>query len=69
LSYRFPRGDGALGTAETIEAESASVAEVETRWQLGRQTDNPYEGWQALEVLTPQPLTSERAAFRITCVP
>jgi hypothetical protein len=69
VSYSFPRSDGGRGPAETIEVDSASPAAVETYWMLGRQPANPHEGWQALQIVAPQPMTSERAAFRITCVP
>jgi hypothetical protein len=69
VSHSFPRSDGARGPVETIEADSASPATVETYWMLGRQPANPFEGWQVLQIVAPQPMTSERAAFRITCVP
>ena len=69
VTYRFQRSDHPTTPIEEIDVESASVARVETEWYLGRQSERPFEGWQTLEVLTPQPLTSERATFRMTCVP
>ena len=66
VSYSFPRSDGARGPVETTEVDSASPATVETYWMFGQR---PFEGWLALQIVAPQPMTSERAAFRITCVP
>ena len=69
VSYTFPRSDQARGPVKTIEVESASAGQVETQWTLGRHSENPVERWQTLQIVAPRPLTSERATFRITCVP
>jgi hypothetical protein len=69
VSYSFPRSDGARGPVETIEADSASPSAVETYWMRGHTSATPNEDWLTLQIVAPQPMTSERAAFRITCVP
>jgi hypothetical protein len=69
VSYKFGRSDRSRGPVRTIRVTSSSVARVETEWHLGKQPERPFEGWQTLEVLTPQPVTSERATFRMTCEP
>jgi hypothetical protein len=69
VTYRFQRSDHPTTPINEVDVGSAAVARVETEWHLGRQSERPFEGWQTLEVLTPQPLTSERATFRMTCVP
>jgi hypothetical protein len=69
VTYRFQRSDHSTAPIKEVDVESASVARVETEWHLGRQPERPFEGWQTLEVLTPRSLTSERATFRMTCVP
>jgi hypothetical protein len=69
VTYRFQRSDHPTTPIKEIDVESASVARVETEWHLGRQPERPFEGWQTLEVLTPRSLTSDRATFRMTCVP
>jgi hypothetical protein len=66
LSYRFTRSDKATAPIETIDVASASVHEVETTWAIGAY-GYVVEGWQALEVVAPQPLTSARARFRTWC--
>jgi hypothetical protein len=68
VSYRFTRSDKATAPVETLDVASASVREVEATWMLGS-PGSVVEEWEAIEVVAPQPRTSERAAFRITCVP
>jgi len=69
VTYRFQRSDHPTTPIKEVDVGSGSVARVETEWHLGRQSETPFEGWQTLELLTPQPLTSEPATFRMTCVP
>jgi hypothetical protein len=66
VSYRFTRSDKSTGPVETLDIASASVREVETTWALGAH-GWVVEGWQALEVVAPQPLTSAPARFRFWC--
>jgi hypothetical protein len=68
VSYRFGRSDRARGPVLKAEVDSSSVTRVSTSWVLGPHSGEPFEGWQTLEILTPRPLTSARAAFRMTCV-
>jgi hypothetical protein len=69
VSYKFGRSDGAQGPVQKADVSSASPTAVESTWTLGRQPETPFEAWQTLEILTPRPTTSERASFRLTCVP
>ena len=67
VSYRFTRSDDkATGRVETLDIASASVHEVEETWALGF-SGTVVEGWEALEVVAPQALTSAPARFRSLC--
>jgi hypothetical protein len=68
VSYRFTRSDNATAPVQTLEVASASTGEVETSWTLGAR-GWILEGWQALQILEPQPLTSAPARFRFQCSP
>jgi hypothetical protein len=63
VSYRFLRSDGATGPVHSVTFDSPGSKDVETTWRLG----GSYRGWQALKILDPQEMQSERAAFQVTC--
>ena len=67
VSYRFTRSDGATAPIQTVEVDRP-ITQVETTWTLGGPTET-FEGWQALQILEPQPITSVPARFRIRCGP
>ena len=65
VSYRFLRSDEAVGPIHTVEVDRP-ISTVETTWTLGGPTET-FEGWQALQILEPQAITSVPARFRIRC--
>jgi hypothetical protein len=67
VSYAFTRSDGAVGPTGTVDV-ARPVTQVETTWTLGG-AGTTFEGWQALQVLQPQNITSMPARFRIRCAP
>lgn len=66
VTYRFVRSDGAVGKPHSLVFDAAGTREVGTTWALGA-TGQAIEGWQVIEVLSPEPLTSDRARFRVAC--
>ena len=67
VSYRFLRSDDAMAPIQTVEVDRP-ISQVETTWTLGGPTET-FEGWQALQILEPQAITSVPARFRIRCAP
>lgn len=66
VKYRWLRSDGAVDSQapHTLVFKKAGAQSVSTEWNLWAKS---YEGWQALEVLSPNALTSNKAAFKIYC--
>jgi hypothetical protein len=67
VSYRFLRSDEAVAPIQTVEVDRP-ISHLETTWTLGGPTET-FEGWQALQILEPQAVTSVPARFRIRCGP
>lgn len=65
VRYRFLRSDGASAPEEEAILSKAGSVEVSTSWTLGLS----YDGWQAIEVLEPERIVSDKAFFRLTCRP
>lgn len=67
VSYRWVRSDGAVARPATLTFIDDGPQEVATTWTLG-DPGTSYEGWQAVEIISPRRQTSERANFALTCV-
>ena len=67
VSYRFLRSDDAVAPIQAVEV-GRPISQVETSWTLGGPATT-FEGWQALQILEPQQVTSVPARFRIRCAP
>ena len=70
VKYTFTRSDGARGPAFSLEFKEAGTQAVSTTWTLGDATTLPhYEGWQAVQIFTPNEMESSHkaGAFSITC--
>ena len=63
LQYRFIRSDGASAPIQTLNFDRPGTKEVNTTWTLGRS----YTGWEAIKVLYPQAVESNKANFSIQC--
>jgi hypothetical protein len=69
VQYRFIRSDGATGPAMDLDFDHAEVKYVTTTWTLGDARLLPYyAGWVAIEILSPNPLESNHAEFKVACV-
>jgi hypothetical protein len=66
VSYKWIRNDGASAPIETLTFSEPGSQDINTTWYIGDAGMN-YSGWQALEILDPQALTSDRAEFKIQC--
>jgi len=66
VSYKWIRNDGASAPVETLTFTGPGSQEISTTWYIGDVGMN-YSGWQAIEILDPQALTSDRAEFKIQC--
>jgi hypothetical protein len=66
VAYKWIRNDGASAPVETLTFSGPGSQDISTTWYLGDVGMN-YSGWQAIEILDPQALTSDRAEFRIQC--
>ena len=64
VKYTFMRNDGATAPVYTMEFDAAGTKPLGTTWTL----DLPaYEGWQAVKILSPNEMFSEKAPFRLAC--
>ncbi len=70
VTYRIVRSDGATGPVQTLEFLKPGTQTVHETWTVGDATLLPhYEGWVAIQVLTPNEVESNHAdaAFHMTC--
>ena len=67
VQYRFIRSDNAQAPVQTLYFSSKSSQEVTTTWQLGGPGLPTYSGWEAIQVISPVRVESNKAEFRIRC--
>jgi hypothetical protein len=68
VKYIFSRSDNATDTiTKTLRFISAGTQAVETTWTLGGATLPRYAGWEAITVLEPNSVMSNKARFEIRC--
>jgi hypothetical protein len=65
IQYKFVRSDGGSTALITLNCPSAGVYPVNTTWTIGA----TYSGWEAIEVISPVSVKSEKAPFTLTCLP
>jgi hypothetical protein len=65
VTYKWERSDAAMPPVETLVFNSAGAQQVSTTWTLGG--GGPV--WQRVQVLTPLPMTSNKAELNINCTP
>ncbi|MCP3898264.1 MAG: hypothetical protein GY707_00865 [Desulfobacteraceae bacterium] len=63
VQYKFIRSDGANAPVQTLNFQKAGSMAVSTTWQIGRN----YTGWEAIQIVYPMQVQSNRANFRINC--
>ncbi len=70
VSYIFTRNDGAIDTVtKTLVFRKPGTLPITTTWTLGNTTLPFYKGWQAIKILSPNPMTSAQANFELHCNP
>lgn len=67
IQYKFIRSDGATAPVQTIEFAQGGSKPVSTTWTLGGASLPTYEGWEAIQVVYPQQVQSNKAAFKVRC--
>jgi hypothetical protein len=65
VKYKFVRSDGGIAPENTLKFTAPGAKPVSTTWQIGRD----YAGWEAVQVLSPVSVQSNKAAFDIKCAP
>jgi hypothetical protein len=68
IQYKFIRSDNAQAPVQTLNFPKAGTQEVTTTWQLGGPGLPTYSGWEAIQVISPVSVQSNKAEFRIRCV-
>jgi hypothetical protein len=67
LQYKFIRSDGAHAPIETVTFDKPGAKEVSTTWTLGGAQLPSYTGWEAIKVVYPQDVESNKARFKMQC--
>ncbi len=67
VRYSFVRSDAAVGPVETLYFDSAGTKTVGTVWTLGGPDLTTYDGWQAIRILSPNVMESDKALFAFRC--
>jgi len=66
VKYKWIRSDNANAPEQTISFRAPGTQTVTTTWTLGG-PGMTYNGWEAIRILSPNPMTSNRAAFTLDC--
>lgn len=69
VRYRWTRSDGAGAPEQTRVFGAAGTQIVSDYWELGGGMDSFPDRWEAIEVLSPNTVTSNRALFSLRCIP
>lgn len=69
VTYRWQRSDppGWSGPTEQLDFQAADSKTVEHTWTLDQRGD-PYRGWVALQILSPDQTTSPQVSFMLDCL-
>jgi hypothetical protein len=67
VQYKFIRSDNAESPVQTLNFPKAGRQEVTTTWQLSGTGLPEYSGWEAIEVISPASVQSNKAEFMISC--
>jgi hypothetical protein len=67
VQYKFIRSDGASAPVQTLVFDKPGKKPVTTTWTLGGPELPTYEGWEAIKIISPRQVASNKASFSITC--
>ena len=62
VCYTFLQSTGAMAPVETLKFDAAGTKPVHTDWTLGS-----YAGWQAIQIVSPNRMESQKASFELVC--
>jgi len=65
VEYKWLRSDGATAPVQTIRFERPGTLGVSSTWTIGRN----YTGWKSIQIIAPNTIGSNRASFRLKCLP
>jgi hypothetical protein len=65
VQYKWIRSDGANAPVQRIAFRKPGTRRVTTYWQLSAEGQH----WEAVQVLEPNPMTSNKAVFTLKCTP
>jgi hypothetical protein len=66
VRYRFIRSDGGRGHFVTLKFVAGGQENVTATWRLGG-AGRHYAGWEAIQIVYPNGMISNRAHFEIKC--
>ena len=70
VRYRWTRSDGAAVPEQTLVFGAAGTQTVSDYWELGGGGMGSFpDRWMAIEIASPNTLTSNRATFSLRCIP
>lgn len=67
VQYKFIRSDNANAPVKTLVFDKPGRKAVSTTWTLGGPGLPVYDGWQAIQIVYPQQVTSNKALFKVQC--
>lgn len=67
VQYKFVRSDGAIAPIQTLDFATPGTKPVGIAWTLGGPTLPSYSGWEAIRIVYPTSLESNKAGFSIKC--
>jgi len=67
VQYKFIRSDGAFAPVQTLEFAAPGSKPVGTTWTLGGAGLPSYNGWEAIQIVYPASVQSNRASFSLRC--
>lgn len=66
VKYKWIRSDNAIAPVQILRFRAPGTQIVNTTWTLGG-PGMTYNGWEAIQILSPNQMTSNRAAFTLEC--
>jgi hypothetical protein len=67
VQFTFIRSDGVLQSVETLDFSAPGTKEVNAVWTAGVHKSQRYEGWEAIKIVYPEALESNKSAFKLVC--
>jgi hypothetical protein len=67
VTYQWTRSDGAIAPRQTLTFGGAGSSSVSTTWTLGGPGLQQFAGWEAIQIFSPNQVTSNQANFTMSC--